>query len=197
MSTATSNQSAIQERSGQATKKLCQALGYSSLKSTDLKYVALALAEVGAEEVINNPHFAQKVKAILDEIVPKKELNAPRSTSNRAKHQKQKDNTATIQKGRQKKSLLDNLVPLKPIDMRIINPYSSPDPYLLHEVFGSVQLAIALREFTMHTLREMVGVVETQNPDLPKPNKRNKDSIVQFILEAVENKHTYNPSAQI
>ena len=171
----------IQERSSQATKRLYQALGYESLKSADLKYVALALAEVAADEILINPDFANKIKRILDSVFPKKDSKESRSIA-----KKQEPANSPIQKTSKKRSPIDSLIPLKSIDMRIINPYASPDPYLLYDVFGREQLEIALKEFTLPTLREMTASIEAKHVDGPKPNKSKKDSMIQFILDMVE-----------
>ena len=175
----------IQERSSQATKTLYQALGYSTLKPSELKYIALALTEVAAQEVAHNPEFAQKIKDILADVFPKKEKRVPRSSQTTNAVKKTEAATSPQQKPTRKNSPLDKLVPLKPIDMRIINPYRSPDPFLLYDVFGREQLLIALNEFTLQTLREMVASVEEQYPLDPKPNKSKKESMIHFMLDIV------------
>lgn len=170
MATATHGSFTAQEQAINATKKLCEALNLNEVKSTDLKYLTIALAEVASKEASLNSDFAEKIRLKYLELLPKK-------TEKTAK--------VTI-KVTAKKIGLTNLIPIKQVDIaKIFNPHTPPDPYLLFEVYGTEQLPLALESFSLTLLRKVALDVEYKFPGTKAKNKNQKDSIVEYIVSQV------------
>ncbi len=158
----------------EATKKLCETLGLTSLKSTQLKFLTIALAEVAAEEASANPSFAEHIKSKFQELAPvvgkKKSRSDPDYAPKKLIASKLENN---------------GLVAINHIDISRLNPYADPDPFLLLEVYGDEQLPRALSQYSLAMLRRISGRFEKQQPGTKPKNKNLKDSIIEYIVGQV------------
>ncbi len=159
MSTTTRAQT-IQQRSVEATGRLRQTLGLD-----DLKLLSTALAEVAADEIANNPQFANRVRAAYRDLLV---MQKTRPLG-----------------GDKVRSAEVDLVPLPGTDGVRIDPYAPLDPYLLTSLYGSNQLRAALSVYTLTKLKQALDAVQQRNPDTKPTSRAKKDAIIDYIVEHV------------
>ena len=149
----------VQQRGAEATARLREVLGLD-----DIKLLGTALAEVAIDEASRDPGFANRVRAIYQELV---DLKAARPS-------------------RPRKSVSDEveLVPLIKIEGRRIDPFGPLDPYFLFEVYGAAQLRAALSGYPLARLKEAAEMVEQRTGIKPK-GRATKASITDYIVEHV------------
>lgn len=169
----------IQERSSLATRKLCETLGISFPKSSDLKFLSVALTEVATSEASENQQFAENIRALFTSLNPPKPAKSKTKKKTSLTDADSEEKTYSFPKG---------LTPIKHIDMSRFNPFAPPDPYLLHEAFGDDQLYLALKGYSLTVLKDIASVVEKNNPNSGPKNKGKKDSILEYIIQKVTNK---------
>lgn len=131
----------------------------------DTRKVSTALTEAALEELQSNPAFAQRIRG----------LYAEQTATTVRKRGKTKDLSA----------LAADLVPVKRVEGRAIDPAAPLDPYFLHEVYGTEQLPIALELFSMQKLREAAAVVQQRNPGTKPASRARKGALVEYILQYV------------
>ena len=138
-----------------------------SLHLNDPKWVAAALAEIAAEEVSRNPSFGVRVRNRYDELAP-----APRRRGGASR---------TTEPTAPKRVL----VPRKMIETGEVNIAAALNPYRLYDIYGADQLADALREYTLASLREAVECVQERHPDTKPRNKGQREPIIEYIVRYV------------
>lgn len=138
-----------------------------SLHLNNPKWVAAAYAEIAAEEVSRNPSFAVRVRNRYDELVP-----APRRRGG-ASHTTEPKAPKRV------------LVPRKTIETGEVNIAAALDPYRLYDIYGAHQLADALREYTLASLKEAVEFVQERHPDTKPKNKSQREPIIDYVVRYV------------
>jgi hypothetical protein len=129
------------------------------LELDDLKRLAVALAEAAAEEVIRNRAFAERVLALYAEV-------------------------PTAARRVKVSSAFDvELVPIKNIEGREINPAAPLDPYFLLDAYGPQQLEQALNLFPVAKLKEAAVMVESRNAGTKPKNRGMKAALISYIVE--------------
>jgi len=157
-----------QERSVLATRRLCEALGLGVVKPNELKRLTVALAEAAADEAGHNSEFAAHIRVLYERYVPvKKGKTTGSSTRSKAKPEKVK------------------LVPVGTFDESKFNPYGPLDPYILLQLYGTKQLALALDEYSLTALKGAASLVEQRNPGTKPKNRAKKDAVLAYIVEYV------------
>jgi hypothetical protein len=63
-------------------------------------------------------------------------------------------------------------------------PYGPPNPFVLQQVYGDDQLALALERHPPAKLKEAVVIVQERYPGT-KPKKPTKASIIAYIVETI------------
>ncbi|HEY1388702.1 MAG TPA: hypothetical protein VGF38_09165 [Ktedonobacterales bacterium] len=134
-----------------------------TLNLEDDKRLAIALAEAAAEEVSRNSRFEALVRAIYGALTP-----APKSPT----------------KSAQPSAFDAQLVPIKEVEGRPINPAAPLDPYYLLEVYGPSQLPTALGLFPLKKLQEGVELVQERYPNT-RPAGKTKAAVIGYIVEYV------------
>jgi hypothetical protein len=135
----------------------------------DPKRVSAALAEIVAEEVVRNPSFASRVRTRYEELAPSKRR---RGGSTRITDPKPPKTKRT-------------LVPLKIVETGDVNIGAALDPYWLYEVYGADQLADALDEYTVASLKEAVEFVQERHPGTKPTNKGHREPIIEYVVRYV------------
>lgn len=162
MSNDTGNtQGTFQERSAQATHALCEALGLGVVSPSELKYLALALTQVAADEVVVNPSLAARVRELYLALVPNKAAASRRSSGSRSWEVK--------------------LTPIGNMDESMIDPYGPPNPFGLQQLYGNDQLQLALERYAPARLRGAVAIVQERYPGT-KPKSMSKAAIIEYIV---------------
>jgi hypothetical protein len=171
MSTVIENttQQDFQERSILATRKLCEALNLKDLKSTELKYLSTALAEVAIQEIAHNRAFGETLIATFQTLIPPKKEKKAASTKRSSGNKKTSPDIALPQ-------------PIKNIPISEINPYGTPDILLLQEAYGYEQLPAVLQTFTVKILREIAGGLQEKLPDKKIKKSASKEEALTYII---------------
>lgn len=136
-------------------------LAGSALDLHDLKRLSIALAEAAAEEVIRSRTFAERVRALYESVPATVDSRGNSSPS----------------------ALTLDLVPIKPLDGRWVDPSTPLDPYFVLDTFGPHQLERALAIFPLTKLKEASAAVEARNPGTKPTNRGQKAAIIAYIVE--------------
>jgi hypothetical protein len=139
------------------------------LELDDARRVTAALAEVAAEEVVRNPSMALRIRTRYEELAParkRRTSSTSRSDSKPPKAQR-------------------TLVPLKIVETGDVNIGATLDPYRLYDIYGADQLADALDEYTLASLKEAVELVQERHPGTKPTNKGQREPIIQYIVRYV------------
>lgn len=140
------------------------------LHVADAKRLGSALTLAAAEAVRSNPTFAAQVRALYDELAPRRAAS-PRPAAPRAP--------------RGKRVAPDiELVPVKSMEGYDFDPLAPPDPYFLLEFYGAHQLRLALARYTVPRLREAVKHVKESNPHT-RPTGASQEALVDYIVQYV------------
>jgi len=134
-------------------------LASAVLDLDDLKRLAIALAEAAAEEVVRSRAFADRVRALYGEV--------PTSTG----------------KSTGASALQIDLVPIRRIEGRDIDPAAPLDPYFLLDLYGPGQLERALGLFPVAKLKEASAKVERQHPGTKPTNRASKAALIIYIMD--------------
>lgn len=133
-------------------------LASSILELDDLRRLTIALAEAAAQELVGNRPFAARVRALYDEV------------------------PATPSRASAPDPFATQLVPIKMVPGRDINPAAPLDPYFLLEVYGASQLETALNLFPVAKLKEGAAMVERHHPGTKPTNRGRKAALVEYIV---------------
>ena len=136
-------------------------LASPAINVEDLHRLAIALAEVAAEEAIRSRPFADRVRLLYEQIPATR---------------KRQDAPSPFGLG---------LIPIKQIDGRWIDPSLPLDPYFLFEVYGPLQLTKALSIFPLYKLKEASAKVEERNPGTKPKHRGQKAAIINYIAGAL------------
>lgn len=158
MSTTLSRPIGIQQRSVEATRRLCAVLNVDNLK-----LLSTALAEVAAEEASRNRAFSERLHAVYDELVMLQTRRHPAKEANSSRR----------------------LVPITTIEDAKLDPHAPLDPNFLLRLYGAHQLRAALEDYSRDTLKVAAATIEQRNPGTKPTNKSRKDSIIAYIVEHV------------
>jgi hypothetical protein len=161
----------VQERTAEASRVLCAALGLVGLSATNMKYLMLALAEVADEEIHRNADFAARLRSRYEALVPARPSRAGRSSG-------------ASRPSRSSGPPKTRLTPVGTVDEGLLDPYAPPNPFLLQQLYGNEQLAAALGRHSLAALKQAVDVVQEQFPGT-KPKKLTKPGIIDYIVEHV------------
>lgn len=138
------------------------------LRLANVKRLSAVLAEIAAEEVMCNPSFVVRVRSRYDELAP-----AHRGAS-------------SYKMGpRPPKAPKRVLIPLKTVETGEVNISAALNPYWLYEVFGANQLADALEEHALASLKEAVEFVQERHPETKPTNKSKRTTIIEYIVKYV------------
>jgi hypothetical protein len=77
------------------------------------------------------------------------------------------------------------LVPIKTLGPREVNPAAPPDPYFLLELYGPDQLRLALSRYKVAELKPAAAVVQGRNPGTRPADKSRRDPLLDYIVEQV------------
>lgn len=145
-----------------STNKAAKLAG-AALDLKDLKRLAAALAEAAAEEVVRNRAFADRVRALYAEV-PASTRKPPGVTA------------------------FDiDLVPIRRIEGREIDPAAPLDPYFLLDLYGPAQLEKALGLFPLAKLKEASATVERRHPGTKPTNRGSKAALIAYIVDRLTN----------
>jgi hypothetical protein len=150
----------ISQRSAQTVSQVSSLLGLE-----DTKLLSAALIEAAAEGVHRNAAFASHVRALYGDMA---EATKPKRPV-------------------QKPQMHVDLVPLRRIEGREIDPALPLDPYFLHELYGSHQLRAALSRYGKQKLVEAAELIQQQNPNAGPKNKSRATAatLIDYIVEHV------------
>ena len=162
---------ALKERSAAATRHLCETLHLESVEPRDLTYLALALAEVAAQEAERNTTFNQRVRELYETITPPKKA-AKASTDPSIRRPTREE-------------ILAPLKAVGTVDQSRIAPYAPPDPYALMELFGVEQMPRAMYRYTLDNLKRSVPFIQARHPGTKPSSMAKKDAIVEYIMRYV------------
>jgi len=158
------------ERSAEATRSLCEALGIGFVPTTKLKVLATALAEVAAEEARRNLDFSGRVRALYEQLAtPKNKPSSSASGSARRRAQRQ----------------VTPLVPLAEAGTVRFNPYLGCEPEKLLILYGREQLPAALNEYSSDHLKEAAQRIRAERPESKLRSKASRAAIIDYIVEHV------------
>jgi hypothetical protein len=139
------------------------------LAADDAKRLNAALMEVAVEELAHNTRFAEQVRQHYEALAPRR----PVPTTPRGK----------TTKGTQPVDV--ELVPLKRLDSYQVSLIGPIDPYMLYEVYGLHQLALALGQYSLKKLQGASAMVEARNPGTRPAKKTDKAAIIEYIVAHV------------
>jgi hypothetical protein len=166
----------VQERSSEATGRLCEILGLGHVPTTKLKFLTVALAEAAVDEASNNDVFANKIRSAFESMVP---APAPKrqpkvaAGSTRTKHKPTK------------LPLMEDLEPIGTVDESLLNPYAPPNPWALRTLYGDHQLRRALGGYSLTKLKQTAKTVQSKHPGTKPHNASDQTSLVDYIVEQV------------
>lgn len=149
----------FRDRAAEATHALRDVVGIR-----DLKLLSASVAEAAAEEAKRNSAFAERIRAISEEL----------SELQRATYDKPRGKVKDVE-----------LTPLPGTDGIFVDPYAPLDPYLLQRMYGPEQLSKALSVYGMTKLKEAAAVVMRRKPGVKPRDGRRIDSVRDFIVEQV------------
>jgi len=142
------------QRSAAALEQASSILGLE-----DGKRLSAALAIAAVDRLQIDPSLKEYVCTLYEQLAPKK---------------------ASASKGKSKAEDI-HLVPVKPMEGREFDPSAPVDPYLLLELYGPEQLALALSRYTAPRLREGVKAVQARHPGT-KPAGTGKQPMIDYIV---------------
>lgn len=145
------------QRAASAVKRMAE-----TLQLEDSKRLSFALTIAAAEYSQVDDVMASRVQAIYKELAPGS-VKTGSST---------RDSSSSVE---------DDLVPIKTVEGRYIDPAGPPNPYFLLELYGDKQLARALNRYTAPRLRLAVKEVQAQNPGT-KPKSGSKQAMIDYIV---------------
>lgn len=154
----------LQQRNIVATSRLCEVLGLGVVSPSELKYLALALTQIAADEAEQNANFATRVRSMYASLLPQKAATSKRSGENKVWQVK--------------------LTPIGDMDESLIDPYGPPNPFGLQQLYGDEQLHLALERYTPARLREAVAIVQERYPGT-KPKSMSKAAIIDYIVKTL------------
>ncbi len=158
-SVVSSKASTVAQRSSEATQQAAELLQLS-----DLKRLGAALSLAALEGVRRNPSFAAHVRAVYEELAPKRPAPSIR---------------------RSKPVAPDvELIPIKSMEGHTFDPVAPPDPYFLYEFYGAAQLPLALQRYTLPRLQKAVKLVKERNPRT-NPNGASRQAVIDYLVEYV------------
>jgi hypothetical protein len=161
----------LQEQGAQATRELWAALDLGPFTPAHTKYLSVALANVAAEEVLKNPEFAQRLRTLVQELVPAKA----------SRRRADSDGTSrTSAKGPRRVEL----IPISTVSEDELSSYGPPNAFVLQRLYGNHQLRLALERYSLTTLKEALTLVQERYPGT-KPKKITKPGIIDYIVEHV------------
>lgn len=160
-------QATMKERSAQATRELCQALGLEGVVPKNLQYLALALTEAAASEARRNPAFADCVADLYRKYLPPPPIK--------------RGGTRTPRSYR-----VPTYRAVGTVDNSLIAPGTRPDPYAMLQLLGKDQLPSALKELGRDGLKEAVAVVQERHPGTRPTNMGQIKPMVDYILTHVQ-----------
>lgn len=164
MSSTGETQGTLQQRSTQATHELCDALGLGVVSPAELKYLALALMQVAADEAARNADFATRIRTLYLSLLPQNAAASRRTAGARSWEVK--------------------LTPIGDMDESLIDPYGPPNPFGLQQLYGDEQLALALERYSPARLRGAVPIVQERYPGT-KPKGTSKAAIIEYIVKTL------------
>ncbi len=158
----------LQARSTAAIRHLRDSLRLP-LDMSDAAILMTALAEVVAEATGYHPD-----PGLADAVRQRyRELHALRSTRKPAGANKQ---------------TLPPLVPLKRADdeyaTRVrVDPWAPPDPAAIIRVYGKDQLARALQDYMLDSLKQTAAKIEQRHPGTKPASRARKDAVIAYIVK--------------
>lgn len=161
------NSSTLKQRSGESMRALRESLHLPE-EMNDPTVLGTALAEVVAEDyrLTPNPHFALAVRQRYSELLESR-VKARRT-------------------GRQPQDLLP-LVPKERPDHGYstkihVDPFAPPDPATIIDVYGRDQLARALQDYMLDSLKQTAAAIERANPGTKPSNRSKKQAVIDYIV---------------
>jgi hypothetical protein len=131
----------------------------------DTKIVAAALAEEALSLLQRDTTFAAHVRERCAGMVSQRRIVEPRE--------------------RRRSPSRVELVPIKALGPREVNPAAPPDPYFLLELYGPDQLRLALSRYKLAELKQAAAVVQGRNPGTRPADKSRRDPLLDYIVEQV------------
>lgn len=155
-----------QERAGLATRRLCEALGVGTLKPKDLKHLAVALSEAATDELDRHPEFAERVLRIFHDLAKASDPKPAR-----------KRGASRVAKPK--------LEPIGHVDPALLGPDMPLDPYVLQQLYGNLQLRVALDGRSLKALKQAVSIVQQRHPDTDPASRTQKTALIDYIVRYV------------
>lgn len=145
------------QRGSDAVKRVAAQLGLD-----DVKLVTAALLIVAADIVEHAPHIRDEVQKEYRELAASARARPPKVSEPEVE-----------------------LVPLRRIEAHEINIAAPLDPHFLLNLYGSHQLAAALRRYPKKKLLDAVAQVQRHHPNAKPKAKATNAQLVEFIVEHV------------
>lgn len=127
----------------------------------DIKRLTDALLVVAAELTVRNDTVAEHVRAVYTAL------------------------PATRTRARGTKLSIADFTPVKRVEGLVFDGIKPLDPYLLYESYGAQQLPQLLDFLSIARLKETASVVEIRNPGTKPTNRRQKASVIDYIVKYV------------
>src|SRR5579859_6698765 len=161
---------AIDSKPATPTRRMQEALKRASeyLGLDDVKILTAALVEAAAETVHRDALLTARVRLAYKEMATRPQ------TRPQAKSQASKLVPWDVE-----------LKPVKYVEGYVANPALPPDPYFLHELYGTQQLPLALGRYRLPELLLAAGLVQGRNPGTKPKNKAKRDAVLDYIVRYV------------
>jgi hypothetical protein len=158
--TAQVPRASLRERGAEATRALREAL-HLPHDLSDSTILGTALAEIAAQEAQRNPSFAREVRSRYDELIVQRGRPATRTAQEE----------------------LPPLVPIGHVPGMRIDPSAPPNPRELSIIYGHHQLARALQDYSLDSLKRAADIVQQRHPGTKPANRGRKDAVIAYIVE--------------
>lgn len=137
------------------------------LQLDDIKVLSVAVAEVAADEAENNARFAERIRAVYQELLASRKTQPLRQ-------KRGNPDIATVP-----------LIPIAGVSDDDIDPFAPLSAYRLLRTYGPHQLRQALSVYSMTTLKQALAEVLERNSGTKPQNRSRKDSVIDYIVEQV------------
>lgn len=159
----TSKREQLRQRTMEASQHLYEVLRLSS-EGTDSKLLQLAITEMVVQESQHNPQFAHEIRRHYNDLATFQ--------------------TAAANGKAEKAPPLPPLIPLNTnLGYHEVDPFTPPDPAYLVRVYGHDQLARALHDYKLATLKLTMANVQRSHPGTKPTNLGNKASVIDYIVK--------------